>query len=297
MKEKESNKGYYTLIIIGSALLLLSAAYLLLQFVRGYDWCQSEFFGANGSAGNIGDFFSGTIGVLLSFISTVLVIYTIWQQNKQFKLAQEEQRQGRFEIAYYNLVGMIDKTRQASENTLDKETGGKITDLIGCYNSFKEYVKDKEEPIEPNSSKIEIRNKLEALGLLYDEYVRSNQCYISFYFRFIYNAVMFVVNEYREEKNGEDTIKRYLNILQSQMPDEELALLFYSSFSKFAKDSDGKLGFKGILDQYNFFQNIGKGVLLDESHYKLYPQTKFKFLNLDELRKVGKKMEYAGEVI
>lgn len=297
MKEKESNKGYYTLIIIGSALLLLSAAYLLLQFVRGYDWCQSEFFGANGSAGNIGDFFSGTIGVLLSFISTVLVIYTIWQQNEQFKLAQEEQRQGRFEIAYYNLVGMIDKTRQASENTLDKETGGKITDLIGCYNSFKEYVKDKEEPIESNSSKIEIRNKLEALGLLYDEYVRSNQCYISFYFRFIYNAVMFVVNEYREEKNGEDTIKRYLNILQSQMPDEELALLFYSSFSKFAKDSDGKLGFKGILDQYNFFQNIGKGVLLDESHYKLYPQTKFKFLNLDELRKVGKKMENAGKTI
>ena len=118
MKEKESNKGYYTLIILGSALLLLSAAYLLLQFVRGYDWCQSEFFGANGSAGNIGDFFSGTIGVLLSFISTVLVIYTIWQQNKQFKLAQEEQRQGRFEIAYYNLVGMIDKTRQTSENTL-----------------------------------------------------------------------------------------------------------------------------------------------------------------------------------
>lgn len=288
MKEKERNKGYYILIIILSALLLLLTAYLLLQFVRGYDWWQSEFFGANGSAGNIGDFFSGTIGVLLSFVSTVLVIYTIWQQNKQFKLAQEEQRQGRFEIAYYNLVGLIDKTRQASENTLDKETGGKIIDLISCYNSFKEHVKGKEEPIESNSSKIEIQNKWEEIGLLYDEFVDSNQCYISFYFRFIYNAVMFVVNEYKSEKDGEEIIKRYLNILQSQMPDEELALLFYSSFSKFAKDSDGKLSFQGILDQYNFFQNIGKGVLLDESHYKFYPKTKFKFLNLDELRKVGK---------
>ena len=297
MKERESNRGYYTLIILGPALLLLLAVYLLSQFVRGYDWWQSEFFGANGSAGNIGDFFSGTIGVLLSFVSTVLVIYTIWQQNKQFKLAQEEQRQGRFEIAYYNLVGMIDKTRQASENTLDKETEGKIKDLIGCYNSFKEYVKGKEEPIEPNSSKIEIRNKLEEIGLLYDEFVDSKQCYISFYFRFIYNAVMFVVNEYKEEKDGEETIKRYLNILQSQMPDEELALIFYSSFSKFAKDSDGRLSFQGILDQYNFFQNISKGVLLDESHYKFYPQTKFKFLNLDELRKMEKKMEYAGETI
>ena len=139
MKERESNRGYYTLIILGSALLLLLAVYLLSQFVRGYDWWQSEFFGANGSAGNIGDFFSGTIGVLLSFVSTVLVIYTIWQQNKQFKLAQEEQRQGRFEIAYYNLVGMIDKTRQASENTLDKETEGKIKDLIGSWlNNYSE---------------------------------------------------------------------------------------------------------------------------------------------------------------
>ncbi len=284
MNEKECNRGYYTLIILGSTLLLLLVVYLLLQ------WCshQAGFFGANGSAGNIGDFFSGTIGVFLSFVSTVLVICTIWQQNKQFSLAQEEQRQGRFEIAYYNLVGMVDKTRQASENTLDKETGGKIKDLISCYNSFKKYVKGKEEPIDPNSSKIEIRNKLEEIGLLYDEFVDSNQCLISFYFRFIYNAVMFVVAEYKEEKNGEETIKRYLNILQSQMPDEELALLFYSSFSKFAKDSDGKLSFQVILDQYNFFQNIGKGVLLDESHYKFYPQTKFKFLTLDELRKVEK---------
>ena len=97
---------------------------------------------------------------------------------------------------------------------------------------------------------------------------------------------MFVVTEYKEEKDGEEIIKRYLNILQSQMPDEELALLFYSSFSKFAKDSDGKLSFQGILDQYNFFQNIGKDVLIDESHYRFYPKTMFKFLNLDELRKV-----------
>ena len=48
-----------------------------------------------------------------------------------------------------------------------------------------------------------------------------------------------------------------LNDGSLRMPDEELELLFYSSFSKFAKDSDGKLGFNGILDQYNFFQNIG----------------------------------------
>lgn len=286
MKVKENNIRFYSLLFLLSVLLLLIVVYLLLKLMQGYNWCQSGFFGAEGSAGNIGDFFSGTIGVLLSFVSTVLVICTIWQQNKQFKLAQEEQQQGRFEIAYYNLVSMIDKTRQASEKTLAKETGNRIVDLIGCYNSFKDFVKGKEEPIDPNSSKTEIRNKLEELGLLYEEFVHSNQCYISFYFRFIYNAVMFVVAEYKVEKNGEETIKRYLNILQSQMPDEELALLFYSSFSKNAKDSDGRLSFQGILDQYNFFQNIGKGVLLDESHYKFYPKTKFKFLNLDELQKV-----------
>lgn len=287
MKLKENIRRYYTLIVILSVLLLLLVTYLLLQLVRGYEWGQSGFFGTDGSAGIIGDFFSGTIGVFLSFVSTVLVICTIWQQNRQFKLAQEEQRQGRFEIAYYNLIGMIDKTRQVSENTLDKETGGKIVDLICCYNSFKDSVNGKEEPIEPNSSKTEIRNKQEEIGLLYDEFVDSNHCYISFYFRFIYNAVMFVVNEYKEEKNGEETIKRYLNNLQSQMPDEELALLFYSSFSKSAKDSDGKLSFQGILDRYNFFQNIGKGVLLHESHYKFYPNTKFKFLNRDELQLIG----------
>lgn len=288
MKTKDNNIKYYTLILVLSTLLLLLTVYLLLRLVVNQGWCLAGFSCFDDGAGNMGDFFSGTIGVILTFVSTVLVICTIWQQNKQFKLAQEEQRQGRFEIAYYNLIGMIDKTRTASENTLKKETDNKIKDLIGCYNAFKEYVKGKEEPIDKNSSKTEIRNKLEELGLLYGRYVESNQCYISFYFRFIYNAVMFVVTEYKGEKNGEETIKKYLNILQSQMPDEELALLFYSSFSEFAKDSDGKLSFREILDQYNFFQNIGKGVLLDESHYKFYPKTRFKFLNRDELRDVEK---------
>lgn len=288
MRVKGNNSGYYTLIIILSALLLLIVVYVLLMLVIDFDWSQSGFFGSDGSAGNIGDFFSGTIGVLLSFISTILVICTIWQQNKQFKLAQEEQRQGRFEIAYYNLVGMIDKTRQASENTLAKETKNKITSLIECYNSFREYVKGKEEPIDINSSTIEIQNKKEELGFLYEQFVHTHECYVSFYFRFIYNAVMFVVTEYQGETDGDIAIKKYLNILQSQMPDEELALLFYSSFSEFAKDSDGKLLFREILDKYNFFQNIGKGSLLDESHYKFYPHTRFKFLNLDELKKVEK---------
>ena len=287
MKLSENNRRSYTLLVILSVLLLLLVIYLLLQLVRAYEWEQSGFFGANGNAGIIGDFLSGTIGVFLSFVSTILVICTIRQQNRQFKLAQEEQRQGRFEIAYYNLVGMIDKTRDASEKTLAKETDNRIRDIIGCYNSFKESVNGKEEPIEPSCSKTEILNKLEELGLLYEDFVQRNQCYISFYFRFIYNAVMFVVTEYKEKKNGADAIKRYLNILQSQMPDEELALLFYSSFSKYAKDSDGKLSFKDVLDQSNFFQNIGKGVLLDESHYKFYPKTRFKFLNRDELQMIG----------
>lgn len=286
MKVKDNNTKYYALIFVLSALLLIIMAYLMLRLVMGYNWEQSEFFGTAGSAGNIGDFFSGTIGVLLSFVSIVLVVCTIWQQNKQFKLAQEEQRQGRFEIAYYNLVGMLDKTRQASQMTLSKETDGKITSLIACYNSFKEYVKGKEEPIDRKSSKIEVQNKREELGLKYAEFVHNKKCYISFYFRFICNAVMFVVNAYKDEKNNKEIIERYLNILHSLMPDEELALLFYSSFSEFAKDKEGRLSFYEILDKYGFFQNIGNGALLDESHYKFYPHTQFKFLNRDELQKV-----------
>ena len=152
MKVKGNNRQYYTLVILFSVLLLLLVVYLLLRLVQCYDWCQSGFFGVGDCAGNIGDFFSGTIGVFLSFVSTVLVICTIRQQNRQFKLAQEEQRQGRFEIAYYNLVGMIDKTRQASEKTLAKETNNRIGDLIECYNSLKEYVNGKEELINSNSS-------------------------------------------------------------------------------------------------------------------------------------------------
>jgi len=287
MKVQSKGEKYllYTVLTLLSLALLVFFVWILVKLALTTDWNQSWFSRAD-YTGNMGDFLSGTVGVLLSFISTLLVVITLWEQRKQFKMAQEEQRQNRFEMTYYNLLAMLGKTRDSVNSILDKQS--KVKDLIDYYTLFRSYYQDKNRKIEINEANTdaEIDNKREEMASIYEEFVGDNSCKISYYYRYIYHTLMFVINEYESDIDAVKKISKYLNILQSQLSDEEMTLLFYSSFSKHAQDKDGRLSFFKTLDKYQFFENLNREMLLEASHYKFYPHTKYKFLNRDELKKV-----------
>lgn len=282
--KKEKSLQYICLTLFSLVLLVLSV-WLLLKLALTIDWNHSWFSQAD-YTGNMGDFLSGTVGVFLSFVSTLLVVLTLWEQRKQFKLAQDEQRQNRFEMTYYNLLAMLDKTRESANNVLKKQSKVKNLDtVIDCYTQFCSYYKEKKDNLVLTDvcTDAEIDNKREEIASIYETFVDDNDCKISYYYRYIYHTLMFVIDEYSSDVDGIKKISKYLNILQSQLSDEEMTLLFYSSFSKYAQDKEGRLSFFKTLDKYQFFENLNKDMLLDYSHYKFYPHTRYKFLNRDEL--------------
>ena len=87
-------------------------------------------------------------------------------------------------------------------------------------------------------------------------------------------------------KDSPQDIHKYLNFIQAQLSDEELALIFYDSISDLGLDKEHKHTFKENLDKNSFLENISSGVLLAKEHYKVFPRTRFRFLNADELKKV-----------
>lgn len=77
------------------------------------------------------------------------------------------------------------------------------------------------------------------IGLYYKEYVDSTEGNIGYFFRYIFNTVKFV-----KEQDGNIIKKqRYINLLQSQLSDEELALLFYDAISPYGKNKKVSMSF------------------------------------------------------
>lgn len=120
----------------------------------------------------------------------------------------------------------------------------------------------------------------------YQDFVASAKGNPGYFFRYICNTVRFVVEApvFAGKADRKEQVEKYLNLLQAQLSNEELALIFYNALSAYGKNKDGFLKFRELLDDTGFLENIDRAFLLAPNHYVFYPKTKFKFLNCNELR-------------
>ena len=77
------------------------------------------------------------------------------------------------------------------------------------------------------------------------------------------------------EAESEIEKEKYFGILQAQMSNAELGLLFYNSLSNFSLNKEGKPTFRNWLDKYKIIENINANYIFDEFLLKKYPLTKF----------------------
>ncbi len=112
---------------------------------------------------------------------------------------------------------------------------------------------------------------------LYEFYYRENNNRLGHYFRFIYNIIKFCI----EERHGHGDDKRYVDIIQAQMSNDELGLLFYNALSKYGRTGEGTQRFLNWLDYFDFFENLDSDSLLFREHHRYY-STLFKFLTKEE---------------
>lgn len=105
---------------------------------------------------------------------------------------------------------------------------------------------------------------------VYEDFYSHYHYSLGHYFRFVYNIMKFTINS----KLTEDKRYQYINLIQAQMSSYELSLIFYNALSK-----HGNRMFVW-LEQYGFLENIDNKALLSPIHWKFYPETKFKFIEM-----------------
>lgn len=286
------------LVGVGSFVLILAlcslAVYLTLYFYPTSleDDIREEL------SKNIGDFITGTIGILLAFISTIFLFVTFWFQRKQFSESHKDAYKSRFEGTFFNMLSMLYQVREESNNYIKAFSSQHSDGIKGFYEDLRVYYDNQIKINEGFSQTMKLAGKTPLRGTewetvfynlsdFYDKYVILQKCNPGFFFRYIHNLITFVI--YHWEKYP-DEIHTYLNFIQAQMTDMELVLLFYDSMSSRGMDKNKHFTFKDNLDKYSFLENIPEHVLLERNHYKMFPKTKFSFLNADERKNLIKQM-------
>lgn len=245
---------------------------------------------------NFGDFMSGTIGIILTFVSTLFLFITFKAQQKQSQESKEDAFRARFEGTFFNMLSMYYNVRAEGDKQIEQFSKCASNSMSMFYVSFKEYygkVLEENENFASAMKALEetkiLKTKYETalydLGDLYDEYVKMQGCNAGFYFRYVHNLISFVLKHWAGKP---DDIHIYLNFIQAEMSDEELGLLFYDSISNKGQDKNHQYRFKQNLDDNSFLENISEQTLLSRTHYKLFPKTNFRFLNDDERKLVTK---------
>ena len=288
-------------VIAFAVAVVLAILYLAIFYCHWHDdmfaWIFIDRNIASQLHNNIGDFLWGTIGILLTFTTTLFLFITFREQREQLLVTKEESDKTRFETTYFNILGMLKQVQETvNANICSCLSDRGIHNLVEYYTHFKRYytqsleddsnlkqINDNLKPITATSSEIEQYEGM--LANLYVVYVEEMQCNIGYLYRYIFNAIKFVVNYCYNKGNISDT-EHYLNLLQAQLSNEELCFIFYNAISKYGKDKHGVLKFKKMLDKTQFLENIDSSFLLNRNHYCFYSHTPFKFLNRDELKNV-----------
>lgn len=239
----------------------------------------------NAILNNPGDFIWGTLGIILTFGSLLMMVLTFRKQNDQFNEQFNMGFASRFEDTFYNLMSNFYEVRQMT-NTDIKNGKGDIDSIQQFALKYVDELKSDPKLAEyskalnmPDPKDLDIENITKEYGKKFKEFCSRYDFPLSYYFRFLYNMINFVISYWKNDRKEQNL---YLNFIQSQLSDAELCLIFYNCLSATSKDSKNKYSFYDIIDQYEFLQNINPKWLVDISHHYFYKNTEFRFLNRDQ---------------
>lgn len=298
MKKNQNNKFLNFIALSGLFIGIVLCVYYSYVMITHADYLSNAKiynYVLNQIKNNFGDFLTGTVGVLFTLTATIFLFITFREQRKQFDLTNKDQAQSRFETTYFNLLAMLDDVRNnVNQNIKLNLVSENVSSIYDYYSLLKKHY----EVYPVNSNKPEfatLMSDLKSATLpsqiemaegsmqdLFDSFVKKYNCNIGYYFRYIYNTINFAI----EERTDAGDVSRYLNILQAQLSNEELALIFYDALSSYGRNKNGTKKFKSILNTYQVLENIDESYLLNRNHFRFYPKTQFKFLTRSELASI-----------
>ncbi len=286
---------------MGLAIGFLAIGLIILLFSLYKIGADPNYFSWYGNldsqtASELGGFLSGFVGIFWSAAGVILIYATFTAQKNQSEMQH-------FENQFFNLLNtyhsLVEKTKFKESNGETIEGRDYISRILKEFEDSYWDVPTYQQLIKQGKKHVpEVKQYYEKCGISEINichsfktidgcpqpgdylYTSSKELFVELYclvyqrhqsklghlFRFLYNIFKFVIEE-RIEKGDEF---KYISFIQAQLSNDELGLLFYNALSPYAKSSSGKETFKNWLIQYDFFQNIGKDTLIDESHKSFY---------------------------
>ena len=217
--------------------------------------------------GMFGDYVGGVISSIVSCLS-IIFIYKTYKSQLQFSAEQQYlSLLQAFETSFFNLLMQQHEIVMSLRGTDDHGNSLCGYDYLNSIaKELKLRLSSREYGLEEiTDENIEIERELidEQYTILYRKYSDG----IGHYFRSLYHILVYVNDS--EIKNKQ----RYFKIIQAQLSNNELYLMFYNSISHFGKDKMYPLvAHNQMLEnlRYSGFDYFGK-------HQKIfYPQTNFK---------------------
>lgn len=258
-------KKYWTeiAIVICSLISIFSISLYFINFSSNTLSCD------RGHWGTFGDYVGGVLGTILSFFSVILIYATYKNQVSGFTLQQ-------FESTFFTLLQIQrDLLKSLNGEFITFGQGNNFTSLTttseisdAFISAMAKQISERMELIDLDSLKTPEEHK-NVINAIYDENYSGRKAELGHYFRHLYH-----IFKYAHESKILDK-KKYIDIIQAQMSDDELYIAFYNGLSQY-----GNVRFFPLLDEYEFFENLGSRGKVFDTHAKLfYKKTKFKFLS------------------
>lgn len=234
--------------------------------------------------GQFGDMF-GAFNAFFAGLAFMGVVVTLWKQHYI-----------QVENTFFNMLSILQQIVSSTSFTIQNATGPDIV-YSGreyfkfSFETFENFYRGKlyhlKQDIFLNDETRQAKAKLphlveltseECTGpliLTYEEFYKEHDYNLGHYFRYLFNIMKYIKDSFSEDTAAQN---KYIGLLQAQLSNDEMGLLFYNALSKHGKNSEGLDLFRQWLDEHEFFQNIDRRCLFHSTFINYYPKTRFKFL-------------------
>lgn len=149
----------------------------------------------------------------------------------------------------------------------DTSHSNKLVSIKRCFDEY--HFKDAIRTVD----KEDIRKYIE---IVYGEFIKKHTDNLDHFYRYLNSLLKFIDKQTTELKIES---KFYFKLVQAQLTNAQLALLFYSSITSVAKNANGEFEFARILDSSQLLENLPGTHCHNRRFVEFYPNTQFKFLS------------------
>lgn len=237
---------------------------------------------------------SGLLAFLFTGAGTFAIFLTLIKQQEQFDEAQKQVVTQQFETTFFNMLYQLFNIKNSINGMIDGKSfaGQEYLNfiLLELKKNYQEHLKttsDISEVLEsinqcqvPTCSKITMVK--DDLNVVYMDTYNRYHSQLGHFFRYFFNLMKFARDNRENPRFGD--ADKYVQLIQAQLSNDELGLIFCNSLSDKALNSHNENKIFKWLESYSFLENVDSESLLSRGLHILYPNTKFKFLNNSEKR-------------